>query len=95
MQPIQETRKLAAVTIHASAGFTEIRSSLDALSENIGRTFEIRSTEHPSLLSGRCGAIISDGREVGVVGELSPLVIKSWGLGLPAAAFEVELPSLS
>jgi phenylalanyl-tRNA synthetase beta chain len=95
MRPIQETRKLAAVTIHASAGFTEIRSSLDALSENIGRTFEIRSTEHPSFLSGRCGAIISDGREVGVVGELSPLVIKSWGLGLPAAAFEVELPSLS
>jgi len=91
MQPIEETRKLAAVTIHAGAGFTEIRSSLDALSENIGRTFEIRSTEHPSFLSGRCGAIISDGREVGVVGEVSPLVIKSWGLNLPAAAFEMEL----
>ena len=93
--PIQETRRLAAVTIHANAGFTEIRSSLDALAKNKGRSFQIKETEHPSFLSGRCGAIISDGREVGVIGEVNPRVIKSWGLNLPAAAFEVEMPALS
>ena len=92
-KPIQEVRKLAAVTIHASAGFTEIRSSLDALSENVGRTFQIKSTEHPSFLSGRCGSIVSDGGQVGLIGEISPLVLKSWGLNLPASAFEVEIPS--
>ena len=93
--PIQETRRLAAVTIHANAGFTEIRSSIDALAKNKGRSFQIKETEHPSFLSGRCGAIISDGREVGVIGEVNPRVIKSWGLNLPAAAFEVEMPALS
>ena len=95
VKQIQETRKLAAVTIHASAGFTEIRSSLDALSKNIGRTLEIKNTEHPSFLSGRCGAIISNGAQVGVIGEISPLVLKSWGLNLPAAAFEVEIPPIT
>lgn len=96
VQPIQETRKLAAVTIHANAGFTEIRSSLDALAKNGGRSFEIREREHPSFLSGRCGAIISkEGTEVGIIGEVSPRVIKSWGLNLPAAAFEMELSALS
>ncbi len=95
VQPIQEIRKLAAVTIHASAGFTEIRSSLDALSESVGRTLQIKSTEHPSFLSGRCGAIISDEKEIGVIGEISPLVLKSWGLNLPAAAFEVEIPTIT
>jgi len=93
--PIQETRRLAAVTIHANAGFTEIRSSLDALAENKGRSFQIKETEHPSFLSGRCGAIVSDGTEVGVIGEVNPRVIKSWGLNLPAAAFEVEMSALS
>ena len=93
--PIQETRRLAAVTIHANAGFTEIRSSIDALAKNKGRSFQIKETEHPSFLSGRCGAIISDGTEVGIIGELNPRVIKSWGLNLPAAAFEVEMPALS
>jgi phenylalanyl-tRNA synthetase beta chain len=95
MQPIQETRRLAAVTIHASAGFTEIRSSLDALSGNVGRTLQIKTTDHPSFLSGRCGAIISEEKDVGLIGEISPLVLKSWGLNLPTAAFEVELRSLS
>jgi len=50
-QPVQETRKLAAVTIHASAGFTEIRSCLDAMAENEGRSFQIKVKEHPRFLS--------------------------------------------
>jgi len=95
IHPIQETRKLAAVTIHANAGFTEIRSSFDALAENKGRSFEIKETEHPSFLSGRSGAIISNGTEVGIIGELNPRVTKSWGLNLPAAGFEVEMSALS
>jgi phenylalanyl-tRNA synthetase beta chain len=95
IHPIQETRRIAAVTIHANAGFTELRSSFDALAENKGRSFHIKETEHPSFLSGRSGVIISDGREVGVIGEVNPRVIKSWGLNLPAAAFEMEMSALS
>src|SRR5439155_8155677 len=54
IHPIQETRNLGAVTIHANAGFTEIRSSFDGMAKNKGRSFQIRETEHPSFLSGRC-----------------------------------------
>ena len=95
VHPIQETQTLAAVTIHANAGFTEIRSSFDALAENRGRSFLIKETDQPSFLSGRCGAIISDGASVGVIGELNPRIIKSSGLNLPAAAFEIEMSALS
>src|SRR6266699_881291 len=95
IHPIQETRKLAAVTIHANAGFTEIRSSFDGMAKNKGRSFQIKETEHPRFLSGRGGAIVSDGKEVGIIGELNPRVIKSWGLNLPAAAFEVDMSPLS
>ena len=95
VRPVQESRKLAAVIIHANAGFTEIRSSLDALTKSEGRSFQIRDKEDPSFLSGRCGAIISnDGREIGTIGEVNPRVVRSWGLSLPAAAFEIELPAL-
>ena len=95
VRPIEEARKLAAVTIHATAGFTEIRSSLDALGDNEGLSFRIRNKDNPSFLPGRCGAIVSnDGREVGVIGEVNPRVIRSWGLSLPAAAFEIELLAL-
>ncbi len=90
--PIQEDMKLAAVSIHAEAGFTEIRSALDALMQSRGRAFEVKETEHPSFLPGRCGAVISDGREIGIVGEISPRVLRAWGLNLPTAAFELDNP---
>jgi phenylalanyl-tRNA synthetase beta chain len=91
-QPIIEDRKIAALTIHAQAGFTEIRSSLDALMNSVGHVFEIKPGEHPSFLSGRCGAITIGGREVGIIGEISPRVLQAFGLSLPAAAFELQMP---
>jgi len=89
--PVREEQKVAAVTIHAEAGFTEIRSSLDALMENAGQSFEVKETEHPTFLTGRCGAVVSAGQEIGIVGEVSPRVLRAWGLNLPAAAFEIDV----
>jgi len=90
--PIREERKIAAVTIHAQAGFTEIRSSLDALMNSVGHDCEVRPGEHPSFLPGRCGSVISSGREVGIIGEINPRVIQAFGLNLPAASFELDMP---
>jgi len=91
-QPIREDRKIAAVTIHAQAGFTEIRSALDALIKSVGHEFQVKQGDHPSFLPGRCGAVFSGSREIGVVGEINPKVLQSFGLNLPAAAFELDMP---
>ena len=91
-QPVKEHQKVAAAIVHATAGFTEIRSSLDALIKCVGHDFEVKSTDHPSFLSGRCGMVVSDGRKIGFIGELSPKVIQAFGLKLPTAAFELDMP---
>ena len=90
-----ETRyKIAAVTIHTGAGFTEIRSCLDTLLKSIGVEFKVEPTTHPSFLEGRTGALLSREKRLGVVGELHPKVIRAWGLSLPIAAFELEIPPM-
>jgi len=90
-----ETRhKITAVTIHTAAGFTEIRSCLDALLGSIGVKFEVVPTTHPSFLEGRTGEVMSGQKRLGVVGELHPRVIRAWGLSLPMAAFELEIPPM-
>ena len=90
-----ETRhKIAAVTIHTGAGFTEIRSCLDTLLGSIGVKFEVVPTTHPSFLEGRTGEVMSAQKRFGVVGELHPRVIRAWGLSLPVAAFELEIPPM-
>ncbi len=83
--------KLAAVTVHANAGFTEIRACLDALLNSIGVDFSIMPQAHPSFLEGRSGAVMSGEKKIGMIGELHPETIKAWGLNLPAAAFELEI----
>ena len=88
-----ETRyKIAAVTIHTTAGFTEIRSCLDTLLASIGLQFQVVPTTRPSFLEGRTGEVMSGQKRIGVVGELHPKIIRAWGLSLPVAAFELEIP---
>jgi len=88
---VLDHRKLSAATIHANAGFTEIRACLDALLNSLGVDFKISPETHSSFLEGRFGEIRSGDSSIGMIGELHPRVIKSWGLNLPCAAFELEV----
>ena len=86
--------KIAAATVHTAAGFTEIRSCLDTLLSSIGLKFEVVPTTQPSFLEGRTGEVMSGQKRLGVVGELHPKIIRAWGLSLPVAAFELEIPRM-
>ena len=89
---VREVRKVAAITIHSEAGFTEIRSSLDAVMRSVGHTFEVEPAESPTFLIGRCGTVMSDERKVGIIGEINPRILQAFGLALPAAGFELDMP---
>jgi phenylalanyl-tRNA synthetase beta chain len=82
---------LAAVTTHVNAGFSEIKACLDAFFRNLGINWQIKPSNHPSFIEGRTGAVIVEDADVGVVGELHPLVLEAWKLENPTAAFEVNL----
>lgn len=85
--------KIAAATVHTSAGFTEIRSCIDTLLASVGIGSKVEATSHPSFLQGRTGTVKSGTTQLGVVGELHPKVIRAWGLSLPVAAFEIDIPT--
>ncbi len=86
---------LSAVTAHPNANFSEIKSALDSFMANFGVEFQIQEAAHPSFIEGRVGKIIVDGKEVGVVGEITPLVLEAWKLENPAAAFELNFQTLA
>ncbi len=82
---------LAAATSHANAGFSEIKSYLDAFFMNLGVDWQLKETVHPSFIEGRVGAAIVNGVNVGVLGEVNPLVLEAWKLENPTAAFEINM----
>ena len=50
---------------------------------------------HPSFLEGRAGRILSNGRPVGLIGELHPEVLERWQIGMPSVVFELEVDALA
>ena len=57
----------------------------------VNQAYSLEPLQHPSFLAGRAGSIVSDGKQVGVIGELHPEVLERWQIGVPAVAFEIDL----
>ncbi len=83
--------KLAVVIAHPRATFTEAKEILDSLMHHLGAEYRLEEAEHGSFISGRAGKILVEGREVGIIGEIHPLVLENWGVEMPVAAFEIFL----
>jgi phenylalanyl-tRNA synthetase beta chain len=86
---------LGGMIAHADAHFSEAHSCLDTLFYYMNHTYSLEPIQHPSFLAGRVGSIVSDGKQVGVIGELHPEVLERWQIGVPAVAFEINLTELA
>jgi phenylalanyl-tRNA synthetase beta chain len=83
---------VAAVSSHPTANFTEMKSYVEALLDNLGSTgWKVKSTRHSSFLRGRVAAIYVKRKKIGVVGEIHPEVLNNFELENPTGAFEVDL----
>lgn len=91
---IVEKWKVAAVIAHGEAGYTEIKSAMQALlSSGFGMAATTKAFEDPLYIRGRCAGIITD-KTVGTIGEITPLAVDSFKLRVPVAAFEIDLSEL-
>jgi phenylalanyl-tRNA synthetase beta chain len=82
---------LALASIHSSANFSEIRSVVDAVLQELDmkKGIDIIPSQDGSLMPGRGADLLANGRPIGCFGELHPLVIKNFGLEQPVVALEL------
>lgn len=83
--------KVAALISHGNANFSELSSILQAVMYYLGRDYVLVPAEHPSFIAGRCGYIMNDGKNIGVIGEVHPEVLENWSITMPCAGFEITL----
>jgi phenylalanyl-tRNA synthetase beta chain len=88
----RNVRKAAAAAIGEKGNLTYVKAVAEALLRELGVVFQVRPMDHPSFLEGRVAEFSSDGKRLGMVGELHPEVILNFELEHPVAAFELELP---
>ncbi|MFC4989574.1 phenylalanine--tRNA ligase subunit beta [Saliphagus infecundisoli] len=91
---VAESRHVAGLVARNDAAYEDAKARLQTVVRAFGADLETPPAEHPSFIDGRAAAVVVDGEEVGVVGEVHPEVIVAHDLEVPVAAFEFELSAL-
>jgi phenylalanyl-tRNA synthetase beta chain len=76
-----------------AADFFALKGALEGLVGQLGSAFSFEAGEEPFLHPGRSARVSVGGEVIGWIGELHPLVCRSWDLEA-AVAFEVDLAPL-
>ncbi|MBI4151453.1 phenylalanine--tRNA ligase subunit beta [Candidatus Woesearchaeota archaeon] len=91
---IEEKEHCAVAFCHEKTDFTEIRQALDVIFTAVGKKFSIVEKEHNSFIRGRVGTIVCQGKDLGLIGEISPEVLSSWGITMPLTMLEIDVETL-
>jgi phenylalanyl-tRNA synthetase beta chain len=90
-----EKWSLCCVIAFNGVTFSDIRAVLQTLMEIcFSAKFETKPSENISFIRGRGADIIYKGSSIGQIGEISPLLIDSFKIKMPVAAFELDLTEL-
>ena len=84
----------SGISIHPKASFTEAKSDVQSVMQAIGLQCDVAADSHGAFIRGRCAQVLIEGARVGVFGEVSPATLSAFGLGYPAAAFELDIETL-
>ncbi|MBU3912528.1 MAG: phenylalanine--tRNA ligase subunit beta [Nanoarchaeota archaeon] len=79
-----------AVSI-APGNFTEIKQVLEYLGRMLGKEFKIEEASHKSFIEGRQVKIIHNNQEIGILGEISPQILKNWKIKMPVSSLEINI----
>ena len=93
-QEVEDREMISLATSHAKADFTEIKQQADAIFRSLGLDYSIERLEGNAFIPGRAGKIKVGGKDAGILGEISPKVLKNWQLEMPVAALELDLTRL-
>jgi phenylalanyl-tRNA synthetase beta chain len=86
---IKETDKLAIAL--TPSNFTELKQILEYLAKMLSVEFKIQETENEKYIPGTVGKIMLNEKDIGILGEIHPSILKSWHLKMPLNYLEVDL----
>ena len=87
----KNAQKIAAVSIHHAANFTEMSEVVDAYLREMNVDYELKESEDPAFLAGRVADIYINGQKAGVYGEFHPSVLNAFELGYAVIGFEADM----
>jgi phenylalanyl-tRNA synthetase beta chain len=87
-------QSLGFMTACNNANFNDLASEVSTLLYLLDHKYEVKEVDDPRFIPGRQAAIIVNGKQIGVFGEVHPQVLENWGITVPCAAGEVDVEAL-
>jgi phenylalanyl-tRNA synthetase beta chain len=82
---------LAAATVNSRVDITAMKAELYTLLSNLGLKGRVQKASNPSFIKGRVANLYINGRRLGVLGELHPIVLQNFGIEAPCVIFEFHI----
>ena len=87
-------QSLGFLTAANNANFNDMASEVSSLLYFLDHKYEVKEVSDPRFIPGRQAAILVNGKQVGVFGEVHPQVLENWQISVPCAAGEIDLEDL-
>jgi phenylalanyl-tRNA synthetase beta chain len=88
---LRTTQRLAFVSTHAGADFSEAYAHADAVLRELRIPYSAEVSDDAAFIEGRRADLMVGGKKAGVFGEIHPAVLTAFELEQPVAAFELDL----
>lgn len=85
---------LGFLTAANNANFNAAASEVSALLYYLDHKYEVKESSDPRFIPGRQAAIMINGKQVGIFGEIHPSVLENWSINVPCVAGEIDLEEL-
>ena len=84
--------KLAAVSSHSNASYSEIKSIVEELLKNLTiMDWKLEPFDEMPFIAGRAAKVVWKNTSIGFFGELHPEVLTEWEVTMPTSALEFDL----
>lgn len=87
-------QSLGFMTACNNANFNDLASEVSALLYLLDHKYDVKEVEDSRFIPGRQAAIMLEGKQVGIFGEVHPQVLENWSITVPCVAGEVDIEAL-
>lgn len=84
-------QSLGFLTASNNANFNEAAAEVSTLLYYLDHKYEVVESNDPRFIPGRQAAIIVNGKQCGVFGEIHPQILENWAVGVPCVAGEMDI----
>lgn len=92
---IRSTRRLCVAVSTPETTLTDVLVILKSLMNLLGIKYSLEGCEYEIAISGRCGKVLANGLELGIVFEVHPKILSYLSFTQPIAILELDLTSIA